>query len=101
MVGRENWRKVRQTRFWARELGGVPQNDLNLEAPSSGNDLFTPSLTKTVLKHVLYVGIMDIQYITTLNLHLRQQRILGTPTLISFGELRSSQFYLRFHYDST
>jgi hypothetical protein len=43
---------------------------------------------------------MDIQYKTTLNLHLRQQRILGSPTLISFGELRSPQFYLLFHYPS-
>ena len=37
---------------------------------------------------------MDIQYITTLNLHLRQQRILSSPTLISFGELRTPKFYL-------
>jgi hypothetical protein len=44
---------------------------------------------------------MDIQYITTLNLHLRQQGILGSPTLISFGEFRSPQFYLLFHYAST
>jgi hypothetical protein len=31
-VGGENWRKARQTRFCVRELGGVPQNNLNLEA---------------------------------------------------------------------
>ena len=52
MVGWENWRKARQTRFWVRELGGVPQNNLNLEALSSGKDLFTQPLTKTVSKHV-------------------------------------------------
>ena len=31
---------------------GVPQNNLNLEALSSGKDLFTQPLTKTVSKHI-------------------------------------------------
>ena len=44
--------RQRQTRFWVRELGGVPQNNLNLEALSSGKGLFTQPLTKTVSKHV-------------------------------------------------
>ena len=35
---------------------------------------------------------MDIQYITTLNLHFRQQRILVSPTLISFGEFARPNF---------
>ena len=52
MVGWENWRKARQTRFWVRELGSVPQNNLNLEALSSGKDLFAQPLTKTASKHV-------------------------------------------------
>jgi hypothetical protein len=52
VVGWENWRKARQTRFWVRELGSVPQNNLNLEALSSGKDLFAQPLTKTASKHV-------------------------------------------------
>ena len=31
-LGGQNWRKARQTLFWVRELGGVPQNNLNLAA---------------------------------------------------------------------
>jgi hypothetical protein len=60
---------------------GVPQNNLNLEAVKFWQRFALPitlPLTKTVSKHVL--GIMDIQYITTLDLHLRQQRILSSPT---------------------
>jgi hypothetical protein len=37
---------------------------------------------------------MDIQYITILNLHLRQLWILGSPTLISLGSFARPNFTL-------
>ena len=53
-----------QTRFWERELGGVPQNNLNLEALNFGQRFFLPnhSLTKTVSKHVTDNHGYSIQY---------------------------------------
>jgi hypothetical protein len=59
--------------------GGVPHKILNLEALKFWQVLFYRTTHKNGFK-------------TTLNLHFRQQRILGSPTLISFGEICSPQF---------
>jgi hypothetical protein len=78
---------------------GVPQNNLYLEALSSDKDLFYPTTQKTVSKDVS--GNHGYSIYSNLKFAFEAAKILGSPTLISFGELRSPQFYLRFHYPST
>jgi hypothetical protein len=61
---------------------------------------FTQPLTKTVSKHVT----RNHGYSIYNNLKFAFEavkNIIGSPALISFGELPSPQFYLLFHYAST
>jgi hypothetical protein len=75
---------------------GVPQNNLNLEAVSSGKDLF---YHKSVSKHVFGNHVYSIY--NNLKFAFEAAKIIRFSYSNLFGELRSPQFHLLFHYPST